>query len=164
LKSLVILGFKGVGKTTFGKKLATHFNYDFLDLDHLLEKKFNQTAKELYQHLGEKKFRYEEKKILEGIDFSKKQVVSLGGGSLLSDFHFPKKIHFIYLKQDKESLKKRLETLDCSFLEEHNFDASFEKMYREREPLFSLHAISTLDATKNHDDLIVEFNTIWQKD
>ena len=54
---IFLIGFMGCGKTTLGKKLAKHLNYNFIDLDNYIEKTTNKTITEIFENKGEKKFR-----------------------------------------------------------------------------------------------------------
>ena len=36
---IFLIGFMGCGKTTLGKKLAKHLNFNFIDLDRFIENK-----------------------------------------------------------------------------------------------------------------------------
>jgi len=47
VKRIVLVGYRGTGKTEIGKELARHLNVPFLDTDHLAEE---QTGRE---HAGE---------------------------------------------------------------------------------------------------------------
>ena len=38
-KNLTLTGMMGVGKTTVGKRLAKKLNYNFVDIDKIIEKK-----------------------------------------------------------------------------------------------------------------------------
>ena len=80
--NVILIGFKNSGKTTLGKKLAAHLNWPFFDTDEaLLEKHKKRSIKELYEALGEARFREEEQKMIESISFTQ-TVIALGGGSL----------------------------------------------------------------------------------
>ena len=61
---IFLIGFMGCGKTTLGKKLAKHLNYNFIDLDSYIEKTTNKTITEIFENKGEKKFRFVEKESL----------------------------------------------------------------------------------------------------
>ena len=38
-KNLTLTGMMGVGKTTIGKRIAKKLNYNFIDIDKIIEKK-----------------------------------------------------------------------------------------------------------------------------
>lgn len=79
---LVLLGYMGSGKTTVGKALAQHINFDFFDLDNEIEKVENQSISEVFQYRGEIFFRKREIEILSHfLESQDKMVLSLGGGT-----------------------------------------------------------------------------------
>lgn len=73
-------GFMGCGKTTWGRKLATHLGYEFIDLDHLLEEKAGMRVSEYFATHGEDAFRRLESSLLKETPYPEKVVVSTGGG------------------------------------------------------------------------------------
>ena len=77
---IFLIGFMGCGKTTLGKKLATRLNYEFLDLDHILEARERMTIPEYFSKHGEEAFRKLESAILKETNYPKNAIVSTGGG------------------------------------------------------------------------------------
>jgi len=77
---IFLIGFMGCGKTTLGKKLATRLNYEFLDLDHILEAREGMTIPEYFSKHGEEAFRKLESAILKETNYPKNAIVSTGGG------------------------------------------------------------------------------------
>lgn len=71
----------GCGKSTFGRKLATQMNYDFVDLDHLFERTTGTSIAEYFKANGEEAFRKEESRILKSYDYPTNCVVATGGGA-----------------------------------------------------------------------------------
>jgi shikimate kinase len=77
---IFFVGFMGCGKTTWSRKLAARLNYEFLDLDHVLEEKVGMTIAEYFSTHGHDEFRKLESEILKGTDYPENVVVSTGGG------------------------------------------------------------------------------------
>jgi shikimate kinase len=73
-------GFMGCGKTTWGRKLAAHLGYEFIDLDHLLEEKAGMRVADYFATHGEEAFRKLESSLLKETDYPEKVIVSTGGG------------------------------------------------------------------------------------
>ncbi|MEO5891823.1 MAG: shikimate kinase [Ferruginibacter sp.] len=81
VKDLIFfVGFMGCGKTTWGRKLAAHLNYEFIDLDHVLEEKAGMRVAEYFSSFGEDAFRKLETSVLKETVYPGKTVVSTGGG------------------------------------------------------------------------------------
>ena len=55
--SLVLIGFMGCGKTTFGNWLAKEHGYTFVDTDQLIEEQQNRTINDIFAAEGEEYFR-----------------------------------------------------------------------------------------------------------
>jgi shikimate kinase len=84
-KSIVLIGFMGVGKTTIGQLVAEKLSRPFIDIDKEIEKEFGMPTTDIFQKMGEKVFREKEKEVI--INFSEKKlnVLSLGGGAFLQE-------------------------------------------------------------------------------
>lgn len=77
---LFFIGFMGCGKTTWGRKLANHLGYEFMDLDHVFEEKAGMTIAEYFTAHGQDAFRELESTILKETDYPENAVISTGGG------------------------------------------------------------------------------------
>lgn len=84
-KSLVLIGFMGVGKTTVGEIIANNLNRQFIDIDAEIEKEFAMPITEIFNVYGEKVFRMKEKELIEKLVNSKGNILSLGGGAFLQE-------------------------------------------------------------------------------
>jgi shikimate kinase len=72
----------GSGKTTLGRKLANKLDYDFIDLDELIEEQEKLGISEIFSKQGEDSFRKTENRILNETLTTKKNIVlSVGGGT-----------------------------------------------------------------------------------
>ena len=79
---VILLGYMGCGKTKIGKRLSQKLNLNFIDLDHEIELFYSKTIVELFEDLGEVRFREIEREILIKIlDNKDRFVLSLGGGT-----------------------------------------------------------------------------------
>jgi shikimate kinase len=71
----------GAGKTTFARKLATHLNREFVDLDDVIEKQSDMSVAKIFSELGEPNFRIAEKRALESTLQDQNLIISTGGGT-----------------------------------------------------------------------------------
>lgn len=77
---IFLIGYMGSGKTTLGRKLGTRLNYQFIDLDHVLEEQAGMTIAEYFASFGETAFRVAESEILKSTAYPENAVISTGGG------------------------------------------------------------------------------------
>lgn len=143
---LVLIGYKGSGKTFFGSLLAQELGIPFVDTDRSIEALYKDEFRELldcrgiFNKIGAQKFRELEEQAIVNIKEIPNVVVAVGGGAVLH----PKnqvllKTHgtLAYLEADKETIRKRMfENGIPSFLDSKDPNTSFEKMYEERKPIY----------------------------
>jgi shikimate kinase len=84
-KSIVFIGFMGVGKTTIGKLVAKKLFRDFIDVDEEIEKEYGMPVTQIFNKIGEKAFREREKNVITSLCQKKLQIISLGGGAFLQE-------------------------------------------------------------------------------
>jgi shikimate kinase len=110
--SVVLIGYRGSGKTTVGKRLADRLWIPFVDTDELIVKRAGKSIKDIFEQDGEEKFRDLESQIVQEIALLKDHVIALGGGSLLRESNRAalqsagQKI--IYLKCEPKTLSTRI--------------------------------------------------------
>ena len=110
-QNIAIIGHMGSGKSIFGKKIANHFNINHIDTDKEISKFENATINEIFLTKGEKYFRKIESDIVLQIINKENIVISLGGGSILSEKirnKLKKLSYCIFLDVDINILSKRL--------------------------------------------------------
>lgn len=78
---IFLIGFMGCGKSTLGKKLATKLGYDFIDLDHQIEKETGASITDYFAAHGEEAFRLLESKTLKTFDYPANVIIATGGGA-----------------------------------------------------------------------------------
>ena len=81
---IILIGFKHVGKTEVGQRLARKLTKNFIDLDQEIEKTYQKNCREIMQSEGEVYYRAVESEALKKILQSQPCVISLGGGTVLS--------------------------------------------------------------------------------
>ena len=79
---IVLLGYMASGKSSIGRLLAKKLNYQFQDLDAIIEAEEGQTSSELFDSKGEIYFRKRETESLQQVlNNSNNLVLALGGGT-----------------------------------------------------------------------------------
>ena len=113
ISKIFLIGFMGSGKTSLGKRLAELLNFEFIDLDEVIEKSEGKTISQIFQEQDEEYFREKESFTLQSLSEKKNAVVATGGGSPC--FHDNMKWMLangttVYLKTDPKVLFERLKS------------------------------------------------------
>ena len=142
LKNLTLTGMMGVGKSTIGKLLAKKLQYDFLDIDKLIEQKEGSSINLIFKNKGEEYFREIEKRLtlteLKKINC----VISLGGGSFLQNEvrRSVKKLSVsFWLDLPIDELIKRLtKSKKRPLLFKQNLNSTVKKIYFDRKKIYNM--------------------------
>jgi len=142
VNNFILFGFKGCGKTHYGRLLAARLNYDFIDTDHVIESNHgNLSCREISEKIGEAEFRIIETKVIKSLHVKKNAIISVGGGTVLDpdNVRILKNIGtLIYLEENKETLRQRMFNAIHlpSFIDKDDPIGSFEKTYQERKQIY----------------------------
>lgn len=79
-KTIFLIGFMGVGKSTLGKKIASKLGFQFIDLDSFIEMKHKASIPVIIDTFGMEQFRIWESEALKEIPLAG-IVCSTGGGT-----------------------------------------------------------------------------------
>ena len=142
LKNLTLTGMMGVGKSTIGKLLAKKLQYDFLDIDKLIEQKEGSSINLIFKNKGEEYFREIEKRLtlteLKKINC----VISLGGGSFLQNEvrKSVKKLSVsFWLDLPIDELIKRLtKSKKRPLLFKQNLNSTVKQIYFDRKKIYNM--------------------------
>ena len=111
MKSIIIIGYMGAGKTTVGKALAKELGVMFYDLDWYIESRMRKTVKQIFDEVGEEGFRQIEHIMLHEVAEFGNVVVSCGGGTpcFFDNMDYMNQLgETIYLKASPETLHTHL--------------------------------------------------------
>jgi shikimate kinase len=81
MKKIFLIGFMGSGKTTLGKKIASHLHLNFIDMDDFIEQKVGRSISSIFEKEGEAHFRSLEHEALKELLSKDNVLVSAGGGT-----------------------------------------------------------------------------------
>ncbi|MFL0683665.1 shikimate kinase [Algoriphagus aquaeductus] len=111
---VVLVGLPGSGKSTFGRQLAQELGFPYLDLDQVIEEKYQNKIPEIFSIYGEGKFREWESKTLEELlDRDQPFVLASGGGAPCFNDNMElinSKAISVYLDVPLESISRRLQS------------------------------------------------------
>ena len=140
-KNLTLTGMMGVGKSTIGKILAKNLNYNFVDIDKLIETKEGSSINIIFRNKSESYFRKIENDITQ-VELRKiNSVISLGGGAFLNNMirKSAKKLSkSFWLDVPLEELVKRLrKSKQRPLLFKKNLNETVKKIYLERKKIYN---------------------------
>lgn len=81
MKPIFLIGYMGCGKTTLGEVLARQVQCRFIDLDEWIEASCGMSVVEIFEKMGEQRFRQLEVEGLHEVAAMTDVVVSCGGGT-----------------------------------------------------------------------------------
>ena len=155
--SIVLIGYRGSGKSTIGRKLADRLWQDFLDIDDLIVKRAGKSIKEIFEQEGEEAFREIESLILADLLKLPDAVISLGGGTLNREQNrraIQAGNHkIIYLRCDSKVLHDRIHADPATAATRPALTAlgggleEIEQMIARREPFYRQVMTAELDVT-----------------
>ena len=157
--NIILLGYRGSGKSTIGKLLADQLWKNFVDLDDLVCGRFgDKTIREIWLEHGEAAFRELESIVLVEVLEKDEQVVSLGGGTAMSPdarraVEQAGDAVRIYLKCEAQVLCDRVRGDEQrtgtrpSSIGEANSLPQIEAALAQREPVYEQVADKVLDVT-----------------
>lgn len=153
--SILLVGYRGSGKTTIGRKLADRLWQTFVDTDEMVTKSAGKTIKEIFDDGGEARFRDFETASLTDALKLEEHVISLGGGAIVRDLN--RKLirdsghKVIYLKCDPAELWKRIQNDPTSAESRPNLVGGgleeIQTLLTQREPLYRQIMTAELDVT-----------------
>lgn len=82
--NVVLIGYRGCGKTSAGRLLAERLGHPFVDTDAVIEAEAGCTIRAIFADQGEPAFRARETDVIRRVTAAPPQVVSVGGGAVLA--------------------------------------------------------------------------------
>ena len=111
MKSIILIGYMGSGKTTVGRQLALALGRTFYDLDWYIEMRYHRTVAQLFAEKGEEGFRELERNMLHEAAEFEDIVLSCGGGTpcFFDNMEYIRSVgESVYLKATPEVLAEHL--------------------------------------------------------
>ncbi|MBM4001824.1 MAG: shikimate kinase [Planctomycetes bacterium] len=83
--NLLLIGFRGTGKSTVGRRLAERLGWTFVDADDELETRLGTSIAAIFAERGEAAFRDQESELLVELLAGTRCVIALGGGAIVRE-------------------------------------------------------------------------------
>ena len=119
--NIILIGFRGTGKTTIGKMLAQRLGKEFVDADAYLEQREGNTIKDIFAEGGENLFREIETHVIAELCQLNNRVIATGGGAILREENLKalkKSGIIVILDADVDTIYKRI----------HNDKQTYQRM------------------------------------
>lgn len=160
MKTIVLIGMMGSGKTTIGKLLGEKLTLRSIDIDVIIEQNEKRTVSEIFQNEGEKYFRNIERETIEKNFTNKDLIISLGGGAFedqLTQELLLKNSTVIYLKTSPNVILERIKNnTNRPLLKNQMTVEKIQSIILQRQKNYELANITILTDNKNTDKIIEE--------
>ena len=141
LKTVVMVGMMGAGKTAVGRALAARLGAPFLDSDAEIEIAANMNVPEIFLRDGEPFFRDKETKVIRRLLSEERCVLSTGGGAFLAAGNremISRRGVSVWLKADIDVLWNRVKHKNTRpLLRTDDPRATLGQLYDARVPLYA---------------------------
>jgi len=154
--NVVLMGYRGTGKTSVGRLLATKLERPFFDSDELVKVSSGESVREMVAEKGWDFFRRVEKRIVAGLSRNDGCVIALGGGAVLDEENvrnLKPKGFFVFLTAEAQTIVDRLKG-DGKTLEQRpslagkDPDEETKSLLKAREPLYAKIADCRVDTSE----------------
>ncbi len=165
---IVLLGYRGCGKSSVGRKLANQLWKDFFDVDVLTCDRFEGlSVAQIWQQHGEPAFREAEIQVVTELMSQSDTVVALGGGTVMQEGSYQAIAQAadckrVYLRCDPDELTRRIEADPGSASQRPSLTNSGSaadevvSVLAQREPVYRKLADIELDVTYTTIDQAVQ--------
>jgi shikimate kinase len=158
--NIALIGFMGTGKTVVGKALAKKLNWEFIELDLLIEQKAGRSIPEIFEQDCEIAFRELEIMVTKEVSHREQAVIACGGGFVLNQINVDRlrqKSKIVCLTASPAVILKRVsgDGGERPLLKVANPSLTIEALLKFRKPLYERAADITLDTSKLDIDAVV---------
>jgi shikimate kinase len=158
MRSIVLVGMPGSGKSSIGRRLSQRLGLDFADADAEIERAANMTIPELFQTKGEAEFRKGEQKVIARLLDAGSQVIATGGGAFMNAdtrTRIKEKGVSIWLKADVETLLKRVKRKsNRPLLQNPDPEGTLRNMLAAREATYAGADLTITSCEVPHEDVV----------
>ncbi len=162
---VVLLGYRGSGKTTVGRKLADRLWCEFVDTDEEVVRRAKKSIKDIFAQDGEAAFRDLESAVLADVLKRGSDVISCGGGIVLREANRAAMLASshsrVYLRCEPEALHQRIHADPATAQSRPALTAlgggidEIRSLLEQREPLYREVMTAELEVTNLDVDEVV---------
>lgn len=158
LRSLVLVGLMGAGKSSVGRRLAARLGFSFVDADTEIEKAAGASIQEIFAEHGETAFRDGERKVIARLLEQPRIVLATGGGAYMNAetrTRIRDRGFSIWLKADLDVLVRR-----CSrrthrpLLQNGDIRGTLARLMEQRYPVYAEADVSVISGDGPHENVV----------
>ncbi len=162
--NIILIGYRGTGKTVVGTALSDNMGRSFYDADVYIEKSVGTTISDMVAANGWPFFRAKEKEVVRELSAIDDCVIATGGGAVMDKDNVAclgKKGFFVLLKANTDTMIQRIEHDDVSAqqrpkLLDSDIYEETEKLLEQRMPIYEQVADFSVDTTSLTVEEVVE--------
>jgi shikimate kinase len=153
--SIVLIGYRGSGKTTVGKLLANQLRKPFVDADDQIVQRAGKSIRDIFAAGGEEAFRKLEMEVVADLAGRGEHIIAVGGGAILREENrralAAHKI--VYLRCDAGELLRRIQSDPATSDNRPSLTSlgggieEIQALLRQREPIYKTAMTHELDVT-----------------
>ena len=162
LRTIVLVGFMGAGKTSVGRALSRRLGLPFEDLDERIQLREGKTIEQIFRESGEAEFRNAEAAALRELLSEIRSsfcVVALGGGAFVQSANAglieKAKVHSVFLDAPVEELLRRCRA-EASVRPLQQSPRQFQELYEKRRQSYMKAAVRIETHGKDVDAIAAE--------
>lgn len=149
MKSIILIGMPGCGKSTLGVILAKELGMSFVDTDIVIQERTGELLQETLEKRGVSALLDEEESAILSLDMSKHYVVSTGGSAVLREKsmeHLKENGICVYINLSCEEIERRIDNRDSRGIAAEG-DATLADIYNYRTPFYEKYADVVVDCS-----------------
>ena len=160
--NFILIGLRGSGKTSLGRRLAATLRRPFFDTDQLVEQQIGESIPPFVAKMGWEPFREVEHQVICRLAQQREAVIGTGGGALTYDRNVevlkPSGV-VVLLAADPVMLARRLERSypRPPLTQEQSLEAEMCALWRQREPIYRRVCDVVLGVDAQSDDEEADF-------
>ena len=163
---VALVGFMGTGKTCIGRVLARELNFDFVDIDKIIENKTDISISKIFALHGEEYFRTLESEVLRQIvEEDRDLVIATGGGIVLKENNIKllKKQTFpVLLQASSVVINERIDGSQRPLLQYSDPITKIENLMSKRKPYYNQFQIRVNTDYKNPNEIVSEILSLLE--
>jgi shikimate kinase len=152
IKRVVLIGYRGAGKTTVGKKLAEILEWKYFSTDEMIVKKSGESIISFVEKYGWKEFRNLEHEVVHQLKAENESVIDCGGGVVEDAGNMTVLKHralVVWIDAPLEIIKSRLSNVvDRPPLSEADLVSDLEEHYQRRLSFYQKYSDMQLNSSE----------------